>query len=75
MKLVIAKYYELENTINERSSIVHYTNSHLDLVKKEMKKYSNWWCSKGTGTIYEIKIIEDMDSGEITKERQEVYKK
>ena len=67
-------YYELENTINEWHSTINYRGTHLPTVKEKMKNYSNWWCSNGTGTIYQVDIYENCNSDVIIK-RKKIYEK
>ena len=45
-------YYFIENTVNEYSSRQQGSFETLDEAIKALAECNDWWCPKGTGTIY-----------------------
>lgn len=66
------KYYEIENSIDERRCRVTGRYVSLEAAKADLANKCNWFASKGTGTIYEVTLIPCEDNT-IVQERKEIY--
>ena len=66
-------YYEISNTINERESKVTSRWATLEQARKGLKDSCDWYCSKGTGTLYEVTITENENNGSITVTTKRVW--
>lgn len=62
-------WYELENSIDERNTQINFASTNLEEVKENMNRFSDWYRSKGTGTIFKTSVIEK-DNQIITKRRK-----
>lgn len=67
-------YYEIVNTVSEHNSRVISRWKTLELAKEALKDCADWYRSKGTGRIVEVKVLSD-ENGKISIIRDEVYSK
>ena len=67
-------YYELWTTNSERTSSCKGRYDDLNYAIEDMENHCNWYCSKGTGTIYKIDIIKTYN-GRLTIQRKMIYDK
>ena len=72
MTNTIFEYYEIENTVNEYRSVVSARYTTLEDCKNKLADCSNWYCSKGTGTIYHVWYT--VESNVVTYHREEVFR-
>jgi len=45
-------YFFISNTVDDRNSTTSGTFQTYDEAKEALKECADWYCSKGTGTIY-----------------------
>ena len=68
------EYFEIENTINERNSMVTARFEKFDQAKEDLKNRSDWYCDKGTGRIYHVVGTVNKTTGAIDIKREQVWK-
>lgn len=66
------EYYEIENTVSERSSSITGRYIALTFAKEALKTKSDWFRDMGTGTIYRCRYTVALD-GSVKLERTKVY--
>lgn len=71
---IIFEYYEIENTINEYYTTISARYPTLEECKIKLADCADWYCSKGTGTIYHVWYTID-PSNDITYHRERVLRK
>lgn len=70
----VFEYYEIENTVNEYHSVVSAMYTTLEDCKIKLADCADWYCPKGTGTIYHVWYTID-SSNVVTYHRERVFRK
>ena len=73
-KRLFTKYYEIENSVSEYKSQVTGIYTTYDAAIKALADKCDWYRPKGTGTIYEVSLIQT-NNGYLEKSREVVYRK
>ena len=67
----ICTYYELWTTDSDRTESCKARFQSYERTMEEMKNHCNWYCSRGTGSIYRVGIFNSNDK--IIIERKLIY--
>lgn len=71
---LFAKYYEIENSVSEYKTQVTGMYTTYDAAIKALEYKCDWYRPKGTGTIYEVSLIQTNNNC-LEKTREIVYRK
>lgn len=70
---LLYRWYELENSIDERNVKINFMSESLEEVKENMSRFSDWYRENGTGAIFENVVLKKGVKAEI--KRREVFRK
>lgn len=73
-KELLVMYFEIENTVSERCSLVSERWINARQAVEDMKNHSDWYGSEGSGKVFQVKIWL-YPSGKVEVDRTEYYRR